>query len=78
MKINKSLIGMILLCILIVIFLSLGLYNSSKIIENPSDGSGGLRNLESGMQALLFYAITIACTIVEVILIFVFKHGRKK
>lgn len=77
MKINKSLIGMILLCILIVIFLSLGLYNSSKIIENPSDGSGGLHNLESGLQALLFYVITIACTIVEVILVFVFKRKNK-
>lgn len=77
MKKNKSIIGMVVICILIVIFLSLGLYNSSKIIENPTDGIGGLHNLESGLQALLFYTITIACTIVEVIMIFVFKRSKK-
>lgn len=69
---------MLVLCALFAICLALGLYFRFNIINNPTDGIGGLHNFGYEMQSLLFLTIAIALGAVDSIMLVIFIIRKKK
>jgi len=71
--------AMLVLLVLFAVCLALGFYFSFNIIENPTDGIGGLHNLQYGMKSFLFFASAVILGAIDAILlsIFLIRKNRK-
>jgi len=69
---------MLVLLALFVICLALGLYFNFNIIEDPTDGIGGLHNFQYGMQSLLFFASAIILGTINAVLLVIFLIRKNK
>jgi len=70
--------AMLMLLVLFAVCLSLGLYFNFNIIENPTDGIGGLHNLQYGMKSLLFFASAVILGAIDAILLVTFLVKKNK